>query len=591
MSYKAAPIRFAPTLNPDSDETNQNTVGIIDAQNIRFFRGGIEKMGGWSNILLNKSINGKPRSILTFERSNKIWTIIGTHTKLYARRAGQLYNITPLVTVATATLGSNPLAVVNTTPTITVTYTAHGLAVGDKIKLSGASDTGGILAAAINKEHVVVTTPTANTFTITAATNATSTVSGGGSAIDIFKEIAAGEADANSSYGAWIGTPWNTSINAWVVQADSSLLTIPRVWWQATFGDTWVGGTGNGGGVYKWEGDETVSASLIANAPNANWGWVEDARLCLLKGNIVYNSATGDFTSWTPSSSSSAYEDAKEDAINLISQINVGGINYVFDEYSNVFTLRWVGGSVKWVWQQINNTVGIIAPYARVERGGIVYFMGQDNIYYMNGSIIEPLPNNALYKYIYDDIKTSQKRKCFMWYNAKFDEIWGHYPSGGATENDRCFIFNLKEATWNRLTSLDRTAYDRAGEVFETPLLASSSGVLYQHEVGYNDGSSAMDSWFQVSYQAIDNGKYYTEIEGMELDAILTGNMTISLFGKHRQNQIGNVLASFNVTENTQAVDCIKETRYLSWKFESNVLNGYFRVGGYRQFINRGGEF
>jgi hypothetical protein len=100
-----------------------------------------------------------------------------------------------------------------------------------------------------------------------------------------------------------------------------------------------------------------------------------------------------------------------------------------------------------------------------------------------------------------------------------------------------------------------------------------------------------MNSWFQVSYQANSEGKYYTEIEGMELDAILTGNMTISLFGKHRQNQIGNVLASFNVTENTQAVDCIKETRYLSWKFESNVLNGYFRVGGYKQFINRGGEF
>ena len=107
MSYKPASIKFAPTLNPASDETNQNTVGIIDAQNIRFFRGGIEKMGGWVDVLLNKPINGKPRSVLSFERENKIWTIIGTHTKLYARRAGQLYNITPLKTIADAVLGTD----------------------------------------------------------------------------------------------------------------------------------------------------------------------------------------------------------------------------------------------------------------------------------------------------------------------------------------------------------------------------------------------------------------------------------------------------------------------------------------------------
>lgn len=589
MSYSAQPIKFIPTLNPSTDETNQNTVGIIDAQNIRFFRGGIEKMGGWTKILLDKTISGKSRSILTFERDKKIWTIMGTHTKLYARRAGQLYNITPLVTVATATLGTNPLAVTNASPIITVTYTAHGLVIGDKIKLSGATDTGGILAANINKEHIIATTPTVNTFTIIAVSNATSTISGGGVAVQIFKEIAAGEADASPVSGAGVGLPGLGLPGS--IQIDETLFTIPRVWWQTTFGDIWIGGTGNNGGVYRWDGNKDASATIVTNAPSANWGWVEDARLCLLNGNVVYNSATGDFTSWTPSAASSAYEDAKEDAINLISQINVGGTNYVFDEYSNIFTLRWVGGSVKWVWQQITNTVGIIAPYARVERGGLVYFIGQDNIYYMNGNMIEPLPNNTLYKYIYDDIKTTQKRKCFMWYNTKYDEIWGHYPSSGANENDRCFIFNLKEATWNRLTSMDRTAYDRAGEVFETPLLASSSGVLYQHEVGYNDDTNSMNSFFQTSFQANNEGKYYTEVEGMELDAILKGNMTLSLFGKHRQNQIGDVLASFSITESTQAVDCIKETRYLSWKFESNQINGYFRVGGYRQFVNRGGEY
>jgi hypothetical protein len=589
MSYRAAPIRFIPTLNPDTDETNQNTVGIINGNNIRFFRGGIEKIGGWNSTVLDADINGVPRAVLTFERENKTWTVIGTHTKLYVRRGGNLYNITPLKTTAEDTLAADPLSVTDTETTIQVAYTAHGLSVGDKIRLAGATDTGGILAAAINTEHVVTVIVNANTFEIEAATPATSTTLGGGSSVEIFLEIAVGESDANPVSGPGVGVPGLGLPGS--IQTDDSLFTIPRVWWMSTFGDIWVGGIGNNGGVYKWEGDEEISASIIANAPNANWGWVEDARLCLLNGNTVYSSDTGDFTNWTRGSASSAYEDAKEDAINLISQINVGGVNYVFDEFSRIFTLRWVGGAIKWVWQQVSNNIGIIAPYARIERGGIVYLMGQDNIYYMNGGIIEPLPNNTLYKYIYEDIKTTQKRKCFMWYNPKYDEIWGHYPSSAANENNRCWIFNLKEATWNRLTSIDRTAYDRAGEVFETPLLTSSDGKIYQHEIDYNDDGDALYSWFQVSYQANSEGKYYTEVEGMELDAILRGDMIITLYGKDRQMQNGSVLQAFNITESTRAIDCIKETRWLSWRFESDAVDGYFRVGGYRQFINRGGEF
>lgn len=588
MSYRAVPISFVPSFSPSTDETNQNTVGIIDGNNIRFYRGGIEKMGGWNSTSLDADILGAPRAILTFERDNKTWTVVGTHSKLYARRGSAVYNITPLNATASATLGTDPLSVTNASNVMTVTYAGHGLAAGDKVKLLGATDTGGVLAAAINKEHIVDSVPTTDTFTIT-VTTATSTATGGGASVDIYKEINAGDIDANPAAGAGVGFPGLGLPGS--IQVDDSLYTVPRVWWMSTFGDTWVGGTGNGGGVYKWEGDKDVSASLITNAPSANWGWVEDARLCILNGNIVYNSDTGDFNSWTPGSASSAYEDAKEDAINLISQINVGGVNYIFDEFSRIFALRWVGGSIKWVWQQISNSIGIIAPYARIERGGVVYFMGQDNIYYLNGGIVEPLPNNSIYKYIYNDIQTTQRRKCFMWYNPKYDEIWGHYPSSSASENDRCFIFNLKEATWNRLTGIDRTAYDRAGEVFDTPLLASSDGILYQHEIGNNNNGLAMRSWFQVSYQANSNGKYFTEIEGMELDAIVTGNMTVTLCGKDRQMQDGTDLATFNITDTTQEFDCIKETRWLSWKFESNVLGGFFRIGGYKQFINRGGEF
>ena len=239
MSYRAAPIRFIPTLNPDTDETNQNTVGIINGNNIRFFRGGIEKIGGWNSTVLDADINGVPRAVLTFERENKTWTVIGTHTKLYVRRGGNLYNITPLKTTAEDTLAADPLSVTDTETTIQVAYTAHGLSVGDKIRLAGATDTGGILAAAINTEHVVTVIVNANTFEIEAATPATSTTLGGGSSVEIFLEIAVGESDANPVSGPGVGVPGLGLPGS--IQTDDSLFTIPRVWWMSTFGDIWVG--------------------------------------------------------------------------------------------------------------------------------------------------------------------------------------------------------------------------------------------------------------------------------------------------------------------------------------------------------------
>lgn len=589
MSYKSIPIKFKPTLNPEPDETNQNTVGIIDANNIRFFRGGIEKIGGHAKLALNAAINGVPRAVLTFSNNKKLWTVTGTHTKLYARNGGFLYNITPLKTTAAATLGTDPLSVTNASKDITVTYTAHGLAVGDRLKLTGATDTGGILAANINREFTVSTVVNANNFKLRTTTAATSAATGGGASIQIFKEIDGGGADAIAPTGPWIGSPWDETLPPWTPQTDYNNLVQPRIWWMTTFGETWIGGTGQSGKCYYWNADTDVAPQIISNAPNASWGWVEGAKLCLLDGNTVANSNTGDYTAWTPSEASSAYSDDKEDALNLISQIHVNGENYVFDEFSRIFRLRWVGGATKWVWEKLTDTVGIVSPYGRTEIGGIVYMFGQDNIYYINSGIIAPLPNNTLYKYIYTSFNTAQKKKCFLWYNAKYNELWGHYPSQSSSENDRCFIFNLVESSWNKRTGLARTAYDAAGEVFDSPLLASPANGLYQHEIGYNDDGAAMDSWFQVSYQG--GGKYFTEIEGMELDAILTGAMTITLYGKDRPNSAATTLGTFAVSSSTLTIDCTAETRLMSWKFDSNAVNGYFRIGAYRQFISKGAEF
>lgn len=71
-------------------------------------------------------------------------------------------------------LGSNPLNATNGSPTVTVTLTAHGLAIGNVVKFDGLAAGRGFTSAQVNDQYSVVSVPTANTFTITMSSNATS---------------------------------------------------------------------------------------------------------------------------------------------------------------------------------------------------------------------------------------------------------------------------------------------------------------------------------------------------------------------------------------------------------------------------------
>lgn len=601
MSFTPLPVAFLPGVNPTPDETEQNTRHIIGGNNIRFYRGQVEKIGGHSkeqvmfydlqeNSLSQTDYAGVPRTILSFERDNKLWTIIATNEKLYAKLGSNAKNITPLQTTAEATLTSDPLSFTNTDATMTVTYVDHGRSPGDRIKLTGATDAAGITAAtSINIEHIVATVVDADNFTVELGANATSTASGGGSSIEIFYEIAAGGEDAVSATGYGIGTYNSGVYNA--SQTDTSLVVQPRIWWMDTYGDNWVGGPGQQGKCYQWLGDVDTAPTIISNAPDADWGWVEDARLVILSGNTVANSDTGDITDWTPGAASSAYSDDKEDANSLISRAYAGGENLIFADENKVFRLRWIGGDAKWLWEEVQAPIGIAGPHAHASLGNLVYIFGRDDVWYYNGGIINPLPNNTLKKYIFDDFNLGQRYKAFLWYNKNYNELRGHYPSGASNENDREFIFNLSEAHWTPRSGIARTASDRAGQVFDYPILASPSDGTYQHEIGYDDDGAAMNAYYQVAYAAANNGKNLTEISGVELDMELTGNATVELYGKDRPRNDGAVLKSWPITESSDVLWTEKETRWRSWVFTSNEIGGFFRSGGMREFARKGGEF
>ena len=73
-----------------------------------------------------------------------------------------------------------PISTTLDSATITNFQSGHGLIVGDKVRISGTSQVGGLPLNLINTQHTVTAVPDANSFQFTAAQTATATEQGGG---------------------------------------------------------------------------------------------------------------------------------------------------------------------------------------------------------------------------------------------------------------------------------------------------------------------------------------------------------------------------------------------------------------------------
>jgi len=233
-------LQLRPGVNKEN--TRYTTEGgFYECDKIRFRQGTPEKIGGWARISANTFL-GICRSLWNWVTLGFLNLMgVGTHLKFYIENGGAYYDITPLR--ATSIL-SNPFATTSGLPTVTVTDAAGGFQIGDYVTFSNASTVGGL---DLNGTYTIQSIPSPTTYTITAGSNASSTVaSGGGSAVVAAYEIHVGTAVAVPMVG-WGGGGWGLGV--WGVGSVSD--TDIRLWSQANYGEDLVYGP-RSGNIYYW---------------------------------------------------------------------------------------------------------------------------------------------------------------------------------------------------------------------------------------------------------------------------------------------------------------------------------------------------
>ena len=208
-------VQFRPGVNRESTSF-ADAQGWHDSNLIRFRKGRPEKMGGWQRV--------SGSSVIGTVRSLKCWVTLGalklmgagTTAKFYLENGNAFYDITPVR--STVTLGTNPFTTGSSgSGIITVTAAGHSAVEGDYVTFSGATTVDGLTTADLNKEQVIATVVSANSFTVDTGGSATSgSTAGGGSAVIANYQIhvGSGAVVSESGFGAgfWEGSTLTYSL-------------------------------------------------------------------------------------------------------------------------------------------------------------------------------------------------------------------------------------------------------------------------------------------------------------------------------------------------------------------------------------------
>ena len=504
---------FKPGVN--RDQTNYASEGgWYETQLVRFRSGFPEKFGGWRPQNFTPYV-GVGRSVFTWGTTDGSELVgIGTNVKVYVNAGTSITDITPLRTTLSSPTTDNCFATTNGSTTVTVNIVGHGATDGAYVTFSGATTVGGISAADLNKEFVI-TYVSANAFTITVATAASSTVaSGGGTAISAAFQINPGLPTTTAGYG-WGAGAW--SRGTWGSGSTVPIYFQPRLIFQDKFNNDLVFNIKNDG-IYYWAYTPAFNTrAVLLSSLSGAVAVPQQVTKCLFTaqgfllalGCTNYDATAGapnylgsydpmlvrwsnvdpdigpEPENWQPTLTNTAGFLRLQQGSQIVTGLATRQETLIWTD-TGLTSLQFLGTTEVFSQQLLSGAITIMAPNAVVAANNVVYWMGNDKFYTYSGRV-DTLPC-TLRQYIFDDINKSQANLFFAGSNAEFNEVIWFYCSAGVTEINRYVVYNYSENIWY-FGSLVRTAWIDSG-LIDYPI-ALNDGYVYYHEYGHDDGQPA----------------------------------------------------------------------------------------------------
>jgi hypothetical protein len=692
-------LQFKPGINREGTNYS-NEGGWYDCDKIRFRSGFPEKIGGWTQQSPNQYL-GVARALWGWvDLSGNNYLGVGTNLKYYVERGTDYYDITPIITTSTlvnkcstafSTLNGTITATATTITlvatasfpttggiiridsetisytgvsgltltglirgingtvaaphttganvgayTVTITDVSYNPFTGDFLTITGGTPFGGIT---LSGEYVVTGVPSGTTYTITAATFATSLATLQGGTIVVAYQIPVG------TNVATFGTGWGTGSwgrGGWGSGFTSVLSSQLRLWSNDNYGQNLFIAPRTGA-VYYWLAADGVATrakplDTLATAAGKDGAYVPNNVLQVLTapiqqfvicmGSNPYQSGTPNTTfnpllvrwsdqadeyEWVPAVTNQSGEFALSNGSEIIGARSTRQEILIWTDTA-LYSMQYLGAPYVWGFQILMDNLSIMSPNAMITVNNVTYWMGRDKFYMYTGRV-ETLPC-TIRQYIFQDVNIDQNYQIFAASNEGYNEVWWFYVSNdteGSTVIDKYVIFNYLDQVWY-FGSMGRTAW-LDSSLQPHPVAADYNSRLLFHESGVNDNSTTatlpIAAYIQSSDFDIGDGHNFGFVWRILPDLNFNGSnvnapsvtMTVlprvnsgTAYGQanspvvQSSNVYSNTQNFYNIQEFTGQVYTRIRGRQMAFKIESNTVGVAWQLGAPRIDIRPDGR-
>ena len=644
-------LNFKPGIDKQDTEAGAEN-RWVDSDNVRFRYGLPEKVGGWASLITDTIVGVVRKQHSFVDNDGNRYVALGTDKFLLLYFEGQLYDITPVKT----TLTSATIATTNGSPTCTITKAAHGVKVGDIVQLDSVTLPGGTGftdAQFEDKKFQVIGVPTTGTFTINQASNASGTVSTGGS-LSVIPYEHIGPREQTYGYG-WGMDPWSNG--NWGEAAAASDVTLePGLWSLSNFGEVLIATILNGK-TFTWNSGIGARLTTRASTTTSNFETTSNptkTRVTLVSPTTrhlihlgtettIGNEQTQDdmfirfsdqeaINTYAPSATNTAGTQRLQDGTKIIGALKAKEVILIWTDNA-LYTMKFIGSPFTFGFEQVGTNCGLIGQNAVVEIDGAAFWLSPKGFFMFDGTVKSL--SCTVEDNVFDNFDTTKGQQVSAGLNNLFTEITWYYPSANSDYNDKYVVFNFGESagvpggvwytgTEARTSWMDATIYPNpyATKYNSTatgtfPAIVGESGLgqttYFEHEVGTDqvnpNGTTTTISSFIQSFdfdleQRSRNQKGQAsgpKIAGETFIALrrfvpdfktLLGNakVTIGLKRYPQQTSTTSTYSPFTITSTTTKKDTRARGRFCSFKIENDAASESWRFGTFRVDVQPDGR-
>lgn len=575
--YDITPLRFTHNVAVNFTTTiGTKVVRIVDVASDT-------APGDWVYIVVHVSVGG-----LILQGFYQVTNTIDVNT--------YEINAATNATASVAAGGAVPaFTTTNTSATVLVTLANHGLTTGGTFFIPVSTTGGGVTLQGLYN----VTVLTANTFNISAAVVATSSVT--------FSENAG---NARFKYLIHSGFGMNTFVAGWGIgdygSGDYGLAgAVAKALMRQWTGDSW----GNDlvacytrGPIYQWTpppanilpGNIADAAVILTNAPQDNTTLFvhSQAEILVAAGCevggvfdplLVRWSDQDDLSVWIAASGNFAGKQRLKSGSRIVGAMMVPQGGLIWTDVG-LWSMQFIGYPEVFGFTTTGISCGLIAMRAAGFLNSTVFWMGRNNFYFTSpGGTPQTLPC-TVWDQVFQNLNLEQTEEIFCAVNPLFSEMWWFHPSLNSDTVDSYVKVSLIDGTWD-YGLLSRTAWD-SGLVLGAPVgCEGGTNLVQQHETS-NDANGAGLPWsITTGFYDVGEGEEFFIVDQIWPDFVQTPGSVVQITASvvDYPGQAPRIYGPYNMTQGTkQFIALNARGRQISLTFAASDVGSFVRLGATR---------